>query len=190
LTNELQFLAGLFLMAKNVGWILPPAHCWLSDRPLVLKHDGRGQLHSPRGPALQYPGLQYPTAWSYFAWKGIEIPPWVIEQPERITLEAIGSERSMRVRRCIIEILSPARFVRMGGAMRVNEDDTGVLWRAVWRFGDAWAAVEVVNGTPQADGSPKHHFLQVPANLPTPRAAVAWSYGLHEHEYRRLVLRT
>jgi hypothetical protein len=70
---------------------------------------------------------------------------------------------------------------------RVAEDETGVLWRAV---GDAWAAVEVVNGTPQPDGLREHHFLQVPANLPTPRAGVAWSYGLEEHEYRRLVFRT
>jgi hypothetical protein len=191
LADELQLLAGLCLIAENAGWMLPHKEiCWLSDRPLVLKHDGRGRLHNPIGPSLNYCALHNPDGWSYYAWKGIEVPAWTIEHKDRITLEAIATERSMHVRRCMIEILSPARFVAMGGAIRLAEDETGVLWRAMWRFGDAWAAVEVVNGTPESDGSHRRYYLQVPADLPTPRAAVAWSYGLDEHAYRDLVRRT
>src|SRR5262249_33631992 len=154
--------------------------CWLSDRPILLKHNANGQLHNASGPALQYAASPEADGWSYYAWKGVRIPPWLIEKPETITLKAIAAAHSVRLRRCMIDILTPARFVAMGGAKRVREDATGVLWRATWRHGDAWAAVEVVNGTPGPDGSYKRFFLQVPAHLSSPRSAVAWTYGLQE----------
>ena len=68
----------------------------------------------------------------------------------------------------MIEILTPERFIAQGGAYRVSQDETGVLWRQRWRW-EAWAAVEVINGTPEPDGTPKHYFLQVPANMRSAR---------------------
>ena len=70
----------------------------------------------------------------------------------------------------MIEMLTPARFIAEGGAYRVSQDETGVLWRQRWRW-EAWAAVEVVNGTPEPDGTHKHYFLQVPANMRSAREA-------------------
>jgi hypothetical protein len=86
----------------------------------------------------------------------------------------------------MIEIMTPQRFIEEGGAYRVAVDDTGVLWRQRWRW-EAWVAVEVVNGTPEPDGSFKRYFLQVPATVRTPREAVAWTYGLAERHYRPMV---
>jgi len=51
-------------------------------------------------------------------------------------------------------------------------------------------AVEVINATPEPDGTHKHFFLQVPAHMRTAREAVAWSYGLSTKAYSRLVVRT
>ena len=75
-------------------------------------------------------------------------------------------------------------------AARVAEDETGILWRRMWLASDAWAAVEVINATPEPDGTRRHFFLQVPANLRTARDAVAWTYGMRADAYARLVLRT
>jgi hypothetical protein len=50
--------------------------------------------------------------------------------------------------------------------------------------------VEVVNATPEPDGTRKHFFLQVPAHMRTAREAVAWTYGMSEHAYSRLIVRT
>src|SRR5260370_816926 len=83
----------------------------------------------------------------------------------------------------------PEPYVALGGAVRVAEDETGVLWRKRWMASDAWAAVEVINATPEPDGSRKHYFLQVPANMQTAREAVAWTYGLRADAYTRLVVR-
>jgi hypothetical protein len=77
-----------------------------------------------------------------------------------------------------------------GGAVRVAEDETGVLWRKRWPPRDVWAAVEVINATAEADGTHKHYFLQVPPELRTPREAVAWTYGMQARTYSKLVART
>ncbi len=54
----------------------------------------------------------------------------------------------------------------------------------------SWVAVEVVNGTPEADGSRKRYFLRVPLRMLTARKAVAWTHGLADEQYARFELRT
>ena len=78
--------------------------------------------------------------------------------------------------------VTPERFVALRGATCIARDEYGKLWRRSWRL-DAWAAVEVTNGTPEPDGTFKKYFLQVPAHFQTPRQAVAWTYGLLPEQY-------
>ena len=179
-------LRGLWLIATETGWMLPHSQvCWLAERPSVLSWDVRGRLHGARGPALAYP-----DGWSYYAWKGVEVPAALIEQQDKITLRSIDREPDPIIRRTMIDIITPARFVAMGGAVRAAQDNAGILWRKSWWTGDNWAAVEVVNGTQERDGTHHRYFLQVPAELRTARAAVAWTYGMSEDQYTRLVVRT
>jgi hypothetical protein len=186
LRTETAPLLGLWQMAASLGWVQPHQHtCWLAERPNLLHGDATGRLHSAGGPALRYP-----DGWSVWAWKGVEVPSDIIEQPEKITLASIDGESNVQVRRCMIEIMTPQRYVALGGAVRVAEDETGILWRKAWLASDAWAAVEVINATPEPDGTRKHFFLQVPANLHTAREAVAWTYGLRANIYAQLVVRT
>jgi len=185
LTAETEPLAGILLVAANAGWLQPHARtCWLSERPQLLRGDDSDRLHDARGPALRYR-----DGWSVWAWRGVEVPRWMIEQPERITLAAIDAQTNVQLRRCMIEIMTPQRYVAEGGAVRVGEDDTGILWRRSWQA-DSWAVVEVINATPEPDGTRKHFFLQVPAHLNTAREAVAWTYGLEPRVYDNLVMRT
>ena len=186
LKNETAPLLGLWLVAANAGWLLPHQHtCWLSERPRVLHGDAAGRLHHASGPALRFA-----DGWSVFAWKGVEVPSWMIEQPERISLAAIDAETNVQLRRCMIEIMTPQRYVALGGARKVAADETGVLWRRIWFNYDIWSAVEVINATPEPDGTHKHFFLQVPANIQTAREAVAWTYGMQPDDYARVVVRT
>ena len=89
----------------------------------------------------------------------------------------------------MIEIITPQRYVEQGGAVCVAKDDTGILWRRTWQA-DSWAVVEVINATPEPDGTRKHFFLQVPPHLQTAREAVAWTYGIRPEVYDNLVVRT
>jgi uncharacterized protein DUF6745 len=175
-------LAGLWQIAPEASWILPHERiCWLSDRPDVIRQDARGRLHSAKGPALRYR-----DGWSAYAWKGVLIPSWIIERPELLGVRTISAAHDPQIRRCMIDILTPERFIAAGGAHRVSQDETGILWRQRWRW-EAWAAVEVVNGSAEKDGTRKRYFLQVPANMRSPREAVAWTYGLSEQRYRPIV---
>lgn len=185
LRTETEPLRGLMQLAANVGWLQPHEHtCWLAERPNLLCGDARDRLHHASGPALGYA-----DGWSVWAWRGVEVPRWIIEQKEKITLASIDAETDVQVRCCMIEIMTPQRYVASGGAVRVAEDETGILWRRNW-LASAWAAVEVVNATPEPDGTRRHFFLQVPANLRTPREAVAWTYGMRADAYAGLVQRT
>ena len=182
LQRQTGALSGLWQIAKNASWMLPHRHvCWLAERPRLIRQDARGRLHAADGPAVSYP-----DGWSAYAWKGVLVPRWMIERPELITVRTIGAAQDPQIRRCMIEILTPERFIAQGGAYRIAQDETGVLWRQRWRW-EAWAAVEVINGTPEADGTRKRYFLQVPANMRTAREAVAWTYGLPETRYRPTV---
>jgi hypothetical protein len=186
LRAETAPLLGLFQLAASAGWVRPHEHtCWLAERPNLLCGDPRDRLHNASGPALRYP-----DGWSVWAWKGVEIPSWIIEHPDRITLASIDGAADVQVRRCMIEIMTPQRYVALGGAVRIAEDETGILWRKAWLASDAWAAVEVINATPEPDGTRKHFFLQVPANLRTAREAVAWTYGMRANVYAQLAVRT
>lgn len=171
--------AGLWELAQNACWMAPHERvCWLVRRPTLLRSDANGRLHAADGPALRF-GAD--TA--VYAWKGVIIPGRLIERPDLIDVRAIDAAHDPQIRRCMIDILTPEKFIEQGGAHRVAEDETGVLWRQRWRW-EAWAAVEVVNGTPEPDGTYRHYFLQVPPTVRTPREAVAWSYGLSERQYR------
>ena len=186
LKAETEPLAGLLLIAAHADWIIPHRHiCWVSEPPQILNTDERGRLHSASGPALQFQDGR-----TVYAWKGVEVPARVIERPERITAADIDRTADIHVRRCMIERMTPERYIAAGAPFRISEDDTGILWEKRWPDGDAWAAIEVVNGTPEPDGTRKRYFLQVPPNMLTARSAVAWTYGLTARQYRGLLMRT
>lgn len=185
-----QPLRGLWAIAKSAGWIVPHEHvCWISGRPSILRTDAQGRLHCCDGPALRYA-----DGWCAYAWKGVEVPAWTIEHPERITAGRIRDTFDPVLRNSMIEIMTPQRFIESGAVARVAEDETGILWRKFWSFRGvtigSWSAVEVVNGTAESDGSRKHYFLRVPSRMRSAREAVAWTYGMTAEQYGCLELRT
>lgn len=183
-------LRGLWHIGGSAGWVVPHERvCWISERPSLLHTDIMGRLHCADGPALRYR-----DGWSAHAWKGASVPAWTIEHPELITSDALASTFEPVLRDCMIEIMTPERFVKSGTPHRVSEDECGVLWRKLWGYRGAtigsWTAVEVLNGTSEPDGTRKTYFLRVPSRIRTAREAVAWTYGLTAEEYAQLAIRT
>jgi hypothetical protein len=183
-------MLGLWKIARSAGWIVPHVHvCWISERPNILRTDAKARLHCADGPALQYR-----DGWSAYVWKGVEVPAWTIEHPERISRSDLANTLDPVLRDCMIDIMTPERFIKNCGPVRVSEDETGILWRKLWGYRGAtvgsWTAVEVTNGTPEADGSRKRYFLRVPSTVRTARQAVAWTYGLTAEQYAALKVRT
>jgi hypothetical protein len=164
-------LRGLRLVAENAGWVVPHAHvCWLSDRPARLSFDELGRLHSSSGPALHYR-----DGWSVYFWKGTQVPSWVIDEPQRITVRWIDAQIESQIRSAMIDIFTPERFVETGGAKRLASDGACTLWGRKWFYRgsviDSWAAVEFRT---QRWG---RSFRCVPAHLHTLEQALTWLFG-------------
>ncbi len=174
-------------IARSAGpWWALDRLAIVSERPLVLRTDDRGRPHCADGPAIAWAdGLEA------FAWHGVAVEPWIVRDPDRITVATIDKASNVEVRRVLIERFGEERLVREGGAQLVGEDETGRLWRRPigpqhhWgRTEEPVVMVEVRNSTAEPDGSRKTYFLRVPPTTTTPREAVAWTFGLGSAEYR------
>ena len=93
-------------------------------------------------------------------------------------------ERNIEVRRVMMERYGQSRFIIDSGAVKVDSDDYGVLYRKDIPDDEPLVMVKVVNSTPELDGSFKDYFLRVPPTILTPREAVAWTFGKNANEYQ------
>lgn len=92
-------------------------------------------------------------------------------------------EKNLEIRRVLLERLGYEDFLRRMKARPVRHDDFGKLYRIRTGFREPLAFVEVLNSTPEPDGSRKAYFLRVPPAVRTAREGVAWTFGLAEQEY-------
>ncbi len=155
----------------------------ISERPMRCALDDLGRPHAEGGPAIVYgDGL------AVYAWHGVVVPEWAVGDPDGITVGAIDSERNVEVRRVLVERIGPERLVRERGARLVDEDASGRLWRrempSSWPRDEDVVMVEVVNSTPEPDGTRRTYFLRVPPRIRTAREAVAWTFSMSPAEYR------
>jgi hypothetical protein len=174
-------------IARSAGpWWALHGLAIVSERPLVLRRDDRGRPHCADGPAIAWAdGLEA------FAWHGVTVEPWIIREPERITVATIDAETNAEVRRVLVERFGEERLIREGGAELLDAGPVGRLWwreieppRRRARTEEPIVMVEVQNSTPEPDGTRKTYYLRVPPNLRTAREAVAWTFGLTGSEYR------
>jgi hypothetical protein len=179
--EAVQRLRGLMELARAAGWWWWPhrSAAVLSERPDHVHLDEQGRLHGPRGAALAYP-----DGWSVWAWHGVRVPSRVIENPESLAAQEVLAEPDVEVRRVMIERVGCERLLRDGGARRVAEDETGVLWRLDLPDDEPLVCVEVTDATSGLDAAFRRYVLRVPPDVRSPREAVAWSFGVGSGEYR------
>jgi hypothetical protein len=148
--------------------------------------DNRGRLHNEHGPAIVYP-----DGWAVYAWHGVRIPSYVIEDSSQLNVREIISQPNAEIRRVMIERFGFARFLHESGARLLDEqlDNLGHpirLYRQEIAGDEPLVMVEVTNSTPdlmvQADGSKslqfKRYTLRVPPNIVSAREAIAWTFDL------------
>ncbi len=190
-------LDGLTAIGRNAGW------AWffrdaviLTERPLVVhvEPDRRGanQLHCETGPAIAYP-----DGWAIWSLHGIRVPRDVVEAAHTLTPAAIHAEPNVEVRRVMIERFGHRRYLHEAGAIMVHKDDFGTLWQVHRPDDSPLVMVQVVNSSPEPDGSFHDFFLRVnpqlrpmhpDGSLGEPQAAtavnaVASTFGLRGTDY-------
>lgn len=111
----------------------------------------------------------------------------LVELAPRLPVAALVTARNAWLRMRFFEVIGIENIVREAGS-RISSDEVGVLWR-IER--DEWpepvAMVEVVNSTPEPDGTHKTYFLRVPPDTATPRGGIAWTFEMAEQEYELAV---
>lgn len=175
-------LGGLAQVARSAGWWWPYERVVvLTERPVALHRDNLGRLHHGDGPALSYP-----DGWSINAWRGMPIPAEIAAELPTVTAARIQAEENAEMRRVMLEFYGFERYLRESGAKRVHSDECGVLWRVKLPDDEPLVMVEVLNSTPEPDGTRRTYFLRVPPQTERAREGVAWTFGLTEAEYQPL----
>jgi hypothetical protein len=181
LKSQTEKLAGLWELAQSAGAALPHQNiCWISERRRILQLDEDGFLHALAGPACAYP-----DGFAIYAIRGVRVPAYVVDRPHEITIAKIDDETNAESRRVMIdryrlgeEISGAAAFTRDAGGERLDHDARfGTLWRRIVPDDEPIVILEVVNATPEKDGTRKHYWLRVPPTMTTAREAAAWTFN-------------
>jgi hypothetical protein len=170
-------------LAKVAGWWWPfEGACIITERPCVLKRDNSLRLHCEDGHAIQYP-----DGWGVYAWHGVRIPGWMVENKSQITPETINEEQNAELRRVMLEIYGFERWVHETGASVVAEDVNLGLPRKLYLAKVAGEPVNVLcveNHSLEPDGSRRRFHLGMPTTVSTPHEAVALSFGFNPAHYK------
>jgi hypothetical protein len=140
-------------------------------RDLLGEKPDSHRLHCADGPAIAFE-----DGWGVYAIHGVRIPfkqRHIVERPETITVEEIETEQNAEIRRVLIDRYGPARYVADSGAQIVCElgaDDpvvglrTARLLRKDVPRDEPIVYADLLNSTPEPDGTVKRYMLRVDPN--------------------------
>jgi hypothetical protein len=154
------------LAAKSASWVwYAPEVAAISDRPSEMHRDEQGRLHSTNGAALKYR-----DGWAIHAVHGVRVPADVIDDRASITVARIEAESNAEIRRVMIDLYGPARYLSDSGATVVAECAadhyitglrTARLLRKEVPDDETIVIIDLLNSTPEPDGSVKRYQLRV-----------------------------
>lgn len=136
--------------------------------PSISRGLGSHRLHNALGPAVGFR-----DGWGVWAWHGVRVPRYIIENPLSITVAQIDAETNVEVRRVMIERYGQARYIQDSGAVLVHELPENYhlkglrgakLYRKEIPGDEPIVLISVRNCTPDSDGSVKQYDLRVDPN--------------------------
>jgi hypothetical protein len=158
-------------------WFLEDGATIAVARPDITVAEG--ELHALERPAARWVGE------GLWFWHGVWIPEHLATRRRGLGLADVLGERNVERRRILIDVIGFENLVQTAtGGVPAQQDDYGRLWRLGRLMDDEeYVAVEVVNSTPEPDGSFRRYFLRVPPATKTARAGVAWTFEMGPREY-------
>jgi len=164
----LEILEGFKLLAQSAGWT------WLlgnvaivTERPEFIHLNDEKELHCEDGPALQFPDGES----KYYYYNGVEVPSWVLTNPEKITVESIKKERNMEISRIMREKYGIGRYMTDTNSKIIHTDTVPV--DVMVPKGDCITRALIRDDNDETylvgtDGSTKRvYFMRVPNNVTT-----------------------
>ncbi|MFE0378572.1 DUF6745 domain-containing protein [Streptomyces inhibens] len=172
-------LAGIAAVARTAGWWWPYEKvAIIAERPVELHRDEAGRLDRGDGPALAFP-----DGFALYAWRGMPVPATFLDGLVDLTPERIRKEENAELRRVMLEFYGYDRYLEESGAQPRHRDEAGILWRIELDDDEPVVMVEVLNSTPEPDGTHRTYWLRVPPWTRTAREGVAWTFGLGAEAY-------
>ncbi|GGP82577.1 DUF6745 domain-containing protein [Streptomyces calvus] len=182
LHSEGSALAGPAQVCRSAGWWWPfERTAVVCERPVALHRDEAGRLDHGAGPALEFP-----DGFALCAWRGMPVTRAFLEELRTLTPERIRAEENAELRRVMLEYYGYDRYLADSGAKPLHKDETGTLWRIDLVDDEPVVMVEVLNSTPEPDGTHRTYWLRVPPRTRTAREGVAWTFGLGAEQYEPL----
>lgn len=165
----------------KLGWTLfYDEVCIVTKKPVVHFEspledgDGVKACHNINGPAIDF-GKNNPS--NVYIVGGVVVDPYVVENPEKITVGDIEAEENAEIRRVKIDQYGQSRYLKDARAEVVSEDDFGTLYIKNLGDDEPLMMVKVINSTAEPDGTFKDYFIRVDPNayggIKTARAAIA-----------------
>ena len=152
--------------------------CMISDRPELLIVDDLNMPHCETGPFCRWRDGS-----SLYAIHGVYVPQWVVEHPERISVERIHAQPNEEVRRIMIERFGWERYLREYRASVINQ-----------RFNERDQQRETLYGLPDGTkriivsdpSTGRKYALGIPREIDTCEEAQNWmSHGLDSQAIHR-----
>jgi hypothetical protein len=158
--------------------------CMVSDRPEFIHMDEDNRPHCETGPYCRWR-----DGWSLWYIHGVKVTQQIVERPETLSVAQIRDEENVEVRRVMLKRFGAERFMAESNATLRSEDDWGKLWEipeAPDEPDKPLVLVEMLNSTPESDGSVHIFHERVPPDMTSPLQALAWQAQLTPSEYEQL----
>ena len=166
--------------------------CVVSDRPEVLTVDNASP---PRPHADDGPFCKWRDGTALYCVHGVRVPAWVIESPDLLNVARIDGERNAEVRRVMLDRFGIDRYMRESGAKVLDECPadhpmkglrTARLLRRDVEGDEAITVVDLLNSTPEPDGTVKRYMIRVPPTINKAVDGLAWGFGVTAQEYLQI----
>ena len=151
-------------LATSCGWVWWHQNvCAISDRPSAINRDAQGRLHCEHGKAIEYR-----DGWGFYAIHGVRVPEQVVMSPETLTVTQVQTEENAEVRRVMIERMGYDRYVSEAGLKVIDQCGPdhklqGLRTARLLR-GDDIVLLDMLNSTPEPDGSIRRYILAIDAD--------------------------
>lgn len=101
------------------------------------------------------------------------VPDAFLQELSSLTPQRIRTEENAELRRVMLGYYGYDRYLDESGAQPVHTDESGTLWRIALTDDEDVVMVEVLNSTPEPDGTHRTYWLRVPPTTRTAREGVA-----------------
>jgi len=203
LKNELfKTYSDLFIASNLYEWAKLDDRAVICSKPLFIKRDEQGRLHS-----LDSPAVEWKNGDKHFFVKGIEVPDhWVTG---KVTVEDIQKAENAELRRIALEIYGYKNYIVDIGAKKIAEDEWGELYRVEMPDDEPLVVVSMLNSTPELTEAMgleqrqefretelnkrgewyKRYILRVPPDTKTPLEGLAWTFQMKPEDYAKNLIK-